>query len=135
ADYRGDLQMHSTWSDGRASIDEMAEGCLARGYRFCAITDHAGGLAIAGGLSMADVTRQHREIAAANDRFGKRFTVLKGIEANILADGQLDLSASDRRQLDVVVAAPHSKLRTSEDQTGRLMTAIRGPGVHIPGPP
>jgi histidinol phosphatase-like PHP family hydrolase len=130
-DYRGDLQMHSDWSDGRATIAEMADGCVARGYVFSAITDHGHGLSIAGGVSAAELAEQHKEIDAINRRYGKSFRLLKGVEANIQADGQLDLSAEELRSLDVVLAAPHSKLRTSEDQTMRLVTAIATPGVHV----
>jgi histidinol phosphatase-like PHP family hydrolase len=131
SEYRGDLQMHSEWSDGRTTIAEMAEGCLARGYQFCAITDHGHGLPIAGGVSIGDLAQQHREIDALNRRYRKRFRVLKGIEANILADGRLDLSADELQTLEVILAAPHSKLRTRDDQTRRLITAIATPGVHV----
>lgn len=135
ADYRGDLQMHSTYSDGRATLTELIEGCLARGYRYCAITDHAHGLPIANGVSMTDLARQHAEIRALNRRYRGRFRLLKGIEANILADGRLDLTARELRRLEVVVAAPHSRLRTSEDQTARMLAAVSMPGVHILGHP
>jgi histidinol phosphatase-like PHP family hydrolase len=131
ADYRGDLQMHSEWSDGRTTIAAMAEGCLARGYAFCAITDHGHGLSVAGGVSMAELARQHDEIDALNRRYRTRFRILKGIEANILADGQLDLSEAELRTLDVVLAAPHSRLRTADDQTQRLIAAMATPGVHV----
>lgn len=135
ADYRGDLQMHSTYSDGRATLTDLIEGCLARGYDYCAITDHAHGLPIANGLSMTDLKRQHAEIRTLNRRYRGRFRLYKGIEANILADGRLDLGARELRQLEVVVAAPHSRLRTSEDQTARMLTAVSTPGVHILGHP
>lgn len=131
ADYRGDLQMHSTYSDGRASIAELAEGCLDRGYRYCAITDHSYGLPIARGVSLRDLARQHAEIDRLNRRYKKRFRILKGIEANILADGDVDMTADERRSLDVVLAAPHSKLRTDADQTDRLVRAVTTPDVHI----
>lgn len=131
ADYRGDLQMHSTYSDGRVSIAELAEGCLARGYEYCAITDHSHGLPIAHGVSMADLRRQHVEIARLNRRFGARFRIFKGIEANILADGTLDMTAAERRGLEVVLAAPHSRLRTGDDQTERMVRAVTTHGVHI----
>lgn len=131
ADYRGDLQMHSEYSDGRTSIEALAEACLARGYRYCAITDHSYGLPIARGVSMADLKRQHAEINALNRRFGKRFRVLKGIEANILADGELDMKPDELRRLELILAAPHSKLRAGDDQTTRMLRAVRTPGVHI----
>jgi histidinol phosphatase-like PHP family hydrolase len=131
SDYRGDLQMHSEWSDGRTTIAAMAEGCLERGYSFAAITDHGHGLSIAGGVSASELAEQHKEIDALNRRFGRSFRVLKGIEANIQADGTLDLSTGELESLDIVLAAPHSRLRTNEDQTQRLVTAMATPGVHV----
>jgi histidinol phosphatase-like PHP family hydrolase len=133
--YRGDLQMHSKWSDGVESLEGLIEGCLARGYRYCAVTDHAYGLPIARGVSMSDLRRQHREIDALNSRYRGRFRMLKGIEANILADGQLDMQPDELRTLEVIVAAPHSKLRTGDDQTTRMVAAVSTPGVHILGHP
>jgi histidinol phosphatase-like PHP family hydrolase len=134
-DYRGDLQMHSTYSDGRETLEQMIEGCLARGYRYCAITDHSYGLAIAGGVSMADLRRQHAEIDALNARYKGRFRMLKGIEANIRADGSVDMTLDELQTLEIVVASPHSALRTSNDQTARMVAAVRQPGVHILGHP
>ena len=129
--YLGDLQMHSEYSDGRASIAELADGCLERGYRYCAITDHSYGLPIARGVSMANLKNQHKEINALNRRLKGRFRVIKGIEANILTDGSLDMTPQELRTLELVLAAPHSKLRTDDDQTMRLVTAVGTPGVHI----
>jgi histidinol phosphatase-like PHP family hydrolase len=130
-DYRGDLQMHSEYSDGRVSLDQLAEGCVARGYTYCGVTDHSYGLPIARGVSMADLKRQHAEINVINRRYKGRFRIIKGIEANILADGALDMTAAELRRLELVLAAPHSRLRTSDDQTTRMVRAVRTPGVHI----
>jgi histidinol phosphatase-like PHP family hydrolase len=130
-DYRGDLQMHSEYSDGRVTLEQLAEGCIARGYAYCGVTDHSYGLPIAHGVSMTDLKRQHAEINALNKRYGARFRIIKGIEANILADGELDMKPNELRKLELVLAAPHSKLRTGDDQTSRLLTAVRTPGVHI----
>lgn len=130
-DYRGDLQMHSEYSDGRVSLAKLVEGCLARGYSYCGVTDHAYGLPIAGGVSMSDLKKQHAEINALNRRYRGRFRIIKGIEANILADGSLDMTPAELRKLELVLAAPHSKLRSSDDQTTRMVTAVRTPGVHI----
>jgi histidinol phosphatase-like PHP family hydrolase len=135
ADYRGDLQMHSTWSDGRQTLDGIIEGCLARGYEYAAVTDHSYGLPIAGGVSMDNLAKQHAEIDRLNKRYGRRFRLIKGIEANILADGTVDMKPDELRQLEIVVAAPHSALRSSEVQTVRMVTAIRTRGVHILGHP
>ncbi|MGE3508370.1 MAG: PHP domain-containing protein [Vicinamibacterales bacterium] len=134
-DYRGDLQMHSTWSDGTTSVDEMVRACRARGYTFCAITDHSYGLRIAGGASMADLRRQHVEIDALNRRTRGRFRVFKGVEANIQADGHLDLTPDEIAQFELVVASAHSALRSTEDQTGRMLRAVSTTGVHILGHP
>jgi histidinol phosphatase-like PHP family hydrolase len=129
ADYQGDFQMHSEWSDGAVSVGELAAACAERGYRYAAITDHSYGLRIAGGMSMTEAQAQHREIDRLNA--SSSFRVLKGIEANIGADGVLDLSADEARAFEIVLAAPHSKLRTTDDQTARLLRAIEQPEVHI----
>lgn len=133
--YRGDLQMHSTWSDGREPLDAMIAGCLARGYDYAAITDHAVGLPVAGGQTADGFRRQAAEIDALNERHTGRFTLLKGVEANIGADGSLDLEPADLAAFDLVVAAVHSGLRSSGDQTARLLAAVAHPGVHVLGHP
>jgi putative hydrolase len=135
SDYLGDLQMHSVWSDGGASIAEHADACAARGYAYCAITDHASGLPIARGMSPEAMRRQHGEIAALNRRLEGRFRVLRSIEANIQPDGTLDLNRSELEELDLILAAPHSQLRSPEDQTVRMLTVVATPGVHILGHP
>jgi putative hydrolase len=135
ADYRGDLQMHSVWSDGSQTLEEIVATAIARGYEYCAVTDHSYGLPIAGGVSMARLAEQHREIDRLNKRHRRRFRMLKGIEANIRADGSVDMEPHELQQLDLVVAAPHSALRTTADQTTRLVRAVATPGVHILGHP
>jgi histidinol phosphatase-like PHP family hydrolase len=134
-DYRGDLQMHSTWSDGAEPLESLIQGCLGRGYSYCAVTDHSYGLPIARGVSMADLRRQHREIDALNRRFEGRFRMLKGIEANVRADGSVDMTDAELGTLELVVAAPHSGLRSDGDQTARMLAAVRQRGVHILGHP
>ena len=124
ADYRGDLQMHSTWSDGSQTLSDIVREGIARGYQFSAVTDHSYGLPVARGVSMHRLFEQHR-----------RFRLLKGIEANIRADGSVDMTADELRRLEVVVAAPHSGLRSSGDQTPRMIAAVKTPGVHILGHP
>ena len=133
--YRGDLQMHSEWSDGRETLRAIVEGCLARGYRYCAVTDHSYGLPIAGGVSMDKLKLQHAEIDRLNREYRGRFRLLKGIEANILADGRVDMTLRELRKLELIVAAPHSKLRIADDQTPRMRNAVSQPGVHILGHP
>jgi putative hydrolase len=134
-EYRGDLQMHSTYSDGSQTLADIVEGGLARGYAFCAVTDHSYGLPIAGGVSMQRLGEQHQEIDRLNVRYRGRFRLLKGIEANIRADGSVDMLPDELRRLEIVVAAPHSALRTSSDQTPRMLAAVSSPGVHILGHP
>jgi putative hydrolase len=130
-DLRADFQMHSVWSDGGSTIAEMAAACEARGYQYCAVTDHAFGLRIARGMSPDDMRRQHQEIAALNEGLSGRFRVLKSIEANIQPDGTLDVGQADLETLDLVVAAPHANLRSLEDQTIRMLTVIATTGVHV----
>jgi histidinol phosphatase-like PHP family hydrolase len=130
-DYRGDFQMHSVWSDGVETIAQLAEGAMARGWSRVAITDHSKGLPIAGGMSIEAMRHQHAEIDALNQTFDGRFVVLKGIETNILSDGRLDLTGEELTGVDLILAAPHSKLRLPDDQTERMLTAVRTPGVHV----
>lgn len=134
-DYRGDLQMHSTYSDGSQTLEMIFETGIERGYEYSAVTDHSYGLPIAHGVSMAQLANQHREIDQLNKKFEGRFRLIKGIEANILADGGLDMTSEELGRLELVVAAPHSALRSSADQTTRLLKAVRTPGVHILGHP
>jgi putative hydrolase len=135
ADYHGDLQMHSVWSDGSQTLNDIVEAGIERGYQFCAVTDHSYGLPIAGGMSMSELAEQHREIDALNQRYEGRFRLIKGIEANIRADGSVDMDPSELVQLELVVAAPHSALRSSADQTERMINAVRTPHVDILGHP
>src|SRR6185436_1691366 len=135
ADIRCDLQMHSDWSDGGQTLDEIIETGIARGYSHSAVTDHSYGLPIAGGLSMARVEQQHREIDALNAKYQGRFRLLKGIEANIRADGSVDMTYPELALMEIVVAAPHSALRSRADQTPRMLGAVQTPGVHILGHP
>ena len=109
--YCGDLQMHSEWSDGSPTVEEIADACVARGYQYAAVTDHSYGLKIAGGMSMTEAAPQRLAIESANARYEGRFRLLQGIEANIDATGHLDLDAEEATTFDVVLAAPHSKLR------------------------
>ena len=130
-EYRGDLQMHSEWSDGYPTVDEIADSCVERGYQYAAVTDHSYGLKIAGGMSMAEAAAQRQAIDAVNARYGNRFRLLQGIEANIDTTGHLDLKDDEAISFDVVLAAPHSRLRKDEDQTDRMLTALNHPTVRI----
>jgi histidinol phosphatase-like PHP family hydrolase len=133
--YLGDLQMHSTWSDGGESIADLAEGAYELGWTRIGITDHSYGLPIARGMSMEAAVRQHHEIDEINGRLAGRVRVYKGVEANILADGALDLQADERSIFDYVLASPHSQLRKETDQTSRMLAAVTAPGVAILGHP
>ena len=129
--YCGDLQMHSEWSDGAPTVEEIADACVGRGYQFAAVTDHSYGLKIAGGMSMAEAAKQRLAIDAVNARYAGRFRLLQGIEANIDAAGHLDLSDDEAATFEVVLAAPHSKLRKNDDQTERMLTALQHQAVRI----
>lgn len=133
--YRGDLQMHSTWSDGVEPIASLAGAAHALGWSRIGVTDHSYGLPIAGGMTMEAAARQHEEIDAVNAEFRGRVRVYKGVEANILPDGSLDLGEHERRRFEYVVASPHSLLRKDADQTARMMNAVKLPGVAILGHP
>jgi histidinol phosphatase-like PHP family hydrolase len=133
--YRGDFQMHSVWSDGAEPLDAIADMCIARGYTCAGMTDHSYGLPIAGGMTMEQVKAQHQAIDALNKTHGRRFRMFKGIEANIRADGTIDMEPDELRQFEFVVASPHSLLRKPFDQTGRMVGAVSQPGVAILGHP
>jgi putative hydrolase len=133
--YRGDFQMHSVWSDGAEPLASIIEACLKRGYRSAAITDHSYGLAVAGGMSMENVAKQHAEIDALNAKYRRRFRMFKGIEANIREDGTVDMEPHELRRFELVVASPHSLLRKTNDQTARMVGAVSQPGVAILGHP
>jgi DNA polymerase (family 10) len=126
ADIRGDLHSHSTWSDGKATIEEMARAAIARGYEYLAVTDHAQR------LRDARIEAQWAEIDALNEQLAP-FRLLKGIEANIRADGSLDVPEDVLAQLDWVVASVHSSF--DNDPTGRTLAAMEHPHVHQIGHP
>jgi histidinol phosphatase-like PHP family hydrolase len=123
--------MHSEWSDGSATVQEIADACLERGYQYAAVTDHSYGLKIAGGMSIAEAADQRRAIDLVNARSGGRFRLLQGIEANIDDAGRLDLSDDEAATFDLVLAAPHSRLRKNDDQTDRMLAAVHHPAVRI----
>lgn len=134
-DIRGDLHVHSDWTDGTASIEAMAATAQARGYAYIALTDHSRRVAMAHGLDPARLARQIREIDKLNAKL-KRFTILKGIEVDILKDGSLDLPDSILSRLDVVVASVHSFFDLPrEAQTDRMLRAMQNRHVSIIGHP
>jgi putative hydrolase len=135
AKYRGDFQMHSEWSDGAEPLSSIVAECLARKWSCAAVTDHSYGLTIAGGMTMEQVARQHADIDALNAAHRGRFRLFKGIEANITADGRVDMTPEELRLFEIVVASPHSLLRKGIDQTDRMVGAVSQPGVCILGHP
>jgi DNA polymerase (family X) len=137
-DLRGTFHCHTTYSDGRASVAEMAEAARERGWRYLGIADHSQSAGYAGGLPVAAVKKQHREIDAWNAEHGgkgkKRFRLFKGIESDILADGSLDYPDDVLRAFDYVVGSVHSNFALPEkEQTRRLVRAVSNPHITILG--
>jgi DNA polymerase (family 10) len=134
-DIRGEIHMHTVETDGRNTIDEMAEAAKLRGYQYIAITDHSKNLAMAFGLNDERAVEHIARIRAANDRI-EGISILAGIEVDILTDGELDLSDSVLEQMDVVVASVHSAFnQDKEKMTDRLLRAISNKNVSILGHP
>jgi DNA polymerase (family X) len=128
-DIRGDLHTHTTWSDGRASVEEMGRAARDRGYEYLAICDHTPAVGAVTGLTPDDVRRQGEEIAAANEVL-RPFRVLRGIECDILPDGRLDLPDDVLAELDWVQASVHGGQRMPRrEMTARVVEALRNPHV------
>jgi DNA polymerase (family X) len=126
---RGDLHSHTTWSDGRASVEEMGRAAAGRGYEYLAICDHTPAVGAVPGLTADDVRRQGEEIAAANERLAP-FRILRGIECDILPDGRLDLPDDVLSELDWVQASVHGGQRMPRrEMTQRVEEALRNPFV------
>ena len=134
AGIRGDLQMHTSWSDGSGSIQDMAEAAATLGYSFLAITDHSKWLKIAGGINEDQLAQQTDEIATVNDRTPD-VRVLRSIELNLSPAGYGDMDQLALGRLDLVLGCFHSALRRKEDQTERYLNALRNPSIHILGHP
>jgi len=138
AEVKGDLQMHTQWSDGSGSVEEMAQAAAERGYEYIAITDHSKGLKIAGGIDEEQLQQQGEEIAAVNARLrsqGQSVRVLRSVELNLDPKGEGDMDGEFLKSLDLVLGCFHSALRRKEDQTGRYLAALRNPDVQILGHP
>jgi len=134
-DIKGDLQMHSTWSDGADSIADMAAAARKLGYKYILITDHSESLKIAGGLTSADVKKLLKEIDQVNRKL-RGFRVLSGTEADVLADGKLDYPDKVLKGFDMVLASVHTRLEDpAAVTTARLIRAIENPYVRIVGHP
>lgn len=131
---RGDLHLHSNWSDGGSPIEEMVTAAAGLGHAYVALTDHSPRLTVAHGLSAERLREQLDVVAAINERSDIR--VLTGTEVDILDDGALDQDPELLARLDVVVASVHSKLRMPADaMTRRMITAIANPHVDVLGHP
>jgi len=130
-DIRGDLHMHSKWTDGNSTILEMVRAAEKRGYQYCAITDHSKAVRVAGGLTADDFKKQRDEIEQARARV-RGITVFTGCEVDILPDGSLDLPDNLLEQIDAVVAAVHSKMDMNQsDMTKRVLKALAHRAVAI----
>lgn len=134
-DIQGDLHMHTTATDGRDTLEAMAEAAQRMGYRYVAITDHSHALAMANGLDERRALAHARAIRALNGRYDG-LTLLAGIECDILADGRLDLADDCLAELDIVIASVHSHFQQEEtEMTDRLLRAMACPWVDVVGHP
>ncbi|MEH7300309.1 DNA polymerase/3'-5' exonuclease PolX [Neobacillus drentensis] len=130
-DIKGDLHMHSTWSDGAHSIEEMAEACRARGYQYMAITDHSQYLKVANGLTRERLLKQREEIKQLNEKYDD-FLILSGVEMDILPDGTLDYEDDLLAEMDFVIASIHSAFSQPREKImERLKTALTNHHVDL----
>jgi putative hydrolase len=133
--YQGDIHSHTKWSDGRATMLEMAEGARALGYRYLGITDHSPRIKVVNGLDAERLVAQSAEMAGVQAQVPE-VTLLQGIEVDILEDGSLDLPDAVLEILDVVIASPHVKLRQEPSaMTERMLRAVSHPHVDVIGHP
>jgi DNA polymerase (family 10) len=136
-DIKGDLHVHTEWTDGNNSIEEMAQAAKKRGYRYIAICDHSPTIGITHGLTPERLSQQTEQIDQINKKIaqkkgGKNFRILKGIEVDIRSNGQLDFEDDVLKELDVVVGAVHTKFTQPKDEmTKRIVKAIENPNVDI----
>ena len=133
---RGDLQMHTVYSDGKASVAEMAARGIELEYEYIAITDHSKGLKIAGGVDEAAFAAQSQEIDRVNEEISESgFRILKSMEMNLDVNGDGDMEPPVFELFDLVLGSFHSQLRTSDDQTPRYLAALDNPDIDIIGHP
>ncbi|WP_340105399.1 DNA polymerase/3'-5' exonuclease PolX [Rhodohalobacter sp. 8-1] len=134
---KGVVHAHSTWSDGKFSIRQMADACIECGYEYLTVTDHSKTAAYAGGLSVDEVKMQWEEIDELNDEYSKKnFRIFKGIESDILTDGSLDYPDKILEGFDIVIASVHSGLEMEFDKMmERFENAINNPYTHMIGHP
>jgi len=134
-DIKGDLQMHTKWSDGSHSLEEMVQSASQIGHEYIALTDHAGNLKIAGSMGKKRIKEQMKEIDKINNKMDD-IVILNGVEVNIGSDGKLDVENDLLKDLDIVVASIHSGFRQDEDKiTKRLINAMANENVNIIGHP
>lgn len=132
SDLVGDLHMHTTWTDGKASVLEMARAAIERGHRYIAITDHSKAVTMVGGLTPQKVRQQWDDIAAAQDEVGDELLILRGQEVDILKDGSLDQPDDILEELDLVVIAVHSFMEMEgAEMTERVLRAMDHPQVDV----
>ncbi|MEH7223023.1 DNA polymerase/3'-5' exonuclease PolX [Bacillus sp. JJ1566] len=130
-DIKGDLHMHTSWSDGAFTIEEMVEACRKKGYRYMAITDHSQYLRVANGLTAERLLEQHKEIKRLNEKYDD-FTIFTGVEMDILPDGRLDYDDEIIREVDVVIASIHSSFSQPREKImQRLKNALENLHVDI----
>jgi putative hydrolase len=135
AQYKGDIHSHSTWSDGKATMLEMARGAAAMGYTYLGVTDHSPRIKVVNGLDANRLLAQSREMAEVQAQV-PGVALLQGIEVDILEDGSLDLPDMVLELLDVVIASPHVKLRQEPAaMTERMLRAVSHPHVDVIGHP
>jgi putative hydrolase len=133
--YQGDVHSHTNWSDGRATMLEMAQGAQALGYRYLGVTDHSPRIKVVNGLGAERLLAQSQEMAGVQSQMDE-LTLLQGIEVDILDDGALDLPDAVLELLDVVIASPHVKLRQeTASMTERMLRAVSNPHVDVIGHP
>jgi DNA polymerase (family 10) len=138
-DLRGDLQMHTTWSDGASDVMGMAQAAIALGYEYMLLTDHTAGLGIVNGLTPERIAQQHKEVDKVNAELKKRkikFTVLQGAEVEVKSDGTLDLPDDVLASLDLVQASVHTSLTQPREKiTARAISAMSNQHIDILGHP
>lgn len=136
SDIRGDLHMHTTETDGRASLEEMAAACRALGYEYIAITDHSKAIAMANGLDEQRAVAFAKQVRGLNQDGGLGIRILSGLECDIRKDGAMDLEEDALAELDIVIASVHSFMNMeSAEMTDRLLRALESPSVRVLGHP
>jgi DNA polymerase (family 10) len=136
SEVRGDLHTHTDWSDGRATLEEMLAGAAERGYDYHAVTDHATGAGMVGGVGLSDEELEEQAAVVAEAADDVDIAVFHGVEANVDADGGLSVGDGLLDDLDVVVASPHAALdQGREEATERLVRAVEHPAVDVLGHP